>query len=41
MQELHMSADDCFNDKNNNKNNNIFVVIIILVGKMHIGRKIS
>ena len=36
-----MSADDCFNDKNNNKNNNIFVVIIILVGKMHIGRKIS
>ena len=35
MQELHISADDCFNN-----NNNIIIVIIILV-LSHIGRKIS
>ena len=39
MQELHILADDCFNDDKNN-NNNIFIVIIILV-LLHSGRKIS
>ena len=41
MQELYMSADDCFSNYNKNyKNNNILIVIIILV-PLHIGRKIS
>ena len=31
MLELHMSADDCFND------NNIIIILVLL----HIGRKIS